>query len=563
VPVLREAALPLVAYRLPWDHRVALGNFRSTDAEYNSAIPGRDQNLVFPVFPFLVLHYSPPMLFNSYGFIFAFLPVALLGFFALGRYASPRVALGWMALSSLFFYGYWKPIYLLLLLFSIGFNFTAGLCASGRLTPSPQARRVALFLGVLVNLGLLGYFKYANFFVDQANSLFATPFHLDAIFLPLAISFFTFQQIAYLVDAYRGYAQEHHFIDYCLFVTFFPQLIAGPIVHHRDMMPQFAASSCRFDSDSFARGLSYFVLGLFKKVVIADSLARFGSPVFDSVAGGGAPTLFEAWSGVLAYTGQIYFDFSGYSDMAIGLGLLIGIHIPVNFNSPYKATGIADFWRRWHITLSQFLRDYLYIPLGGNRKGPSRRYVNLMLTMLLGGLWHGAGWTFVVWGGLHGLYLVINHGWGHLRPRLFANAPRCPERFLGRTFTLLAVILGWVYFRANSAHSAHRMIAGMLGANGISVSDNLRPLLGFLERFGVAFTGTGSFDSDGLAWVVAAFVIALVVPNTQQYLSRKGYESPSWLAWKPNAAHALFLAVLALCALVRLKEVREFLYFQF
>ena len=503
------------------------------------------------------------MLFNSYSFIFAFLPVVLAGVFLLGGAGRQRAALTWLMLASLFFYGAWKPVYLLLLLFSMGFNFAIGQLAGGRGGLGPRRRKAMLGAGVAVNLGLLGYFKYANFFVDQLNGLCHLSITLEPIFLPLAISFFTFQQIAYLVDAYRGQAAEYRFVDYCLFVSFFPQLIAGPIVHHRDMMPQFMTSDCRFDAAAFARGVSYFIIGLFKKVVIADNLARFASPVFAAAARHGAPTLFEAWGGVLAYTGQIYYDFSGYSDMAIGLGLLVGIRIPVNFNSPYQAAGIADFWRRWHMTLSQFLRDYLYIPLGGNRKGPRRRYVNLMMTMLLGGLWHGAGWTFVLWGGLHGVYLVINHAWSGLRARLSAVPPGRGERAGYRLLTLLAVIVGWVYFRAEAMSTAHALLGGMIGAHGVSFADNAEPVLGFLARFGAVFSGTGSFDSEGLTWIVLSLAAALWLPNSQRYLGRAGYAPPGRLAWRPTLPHALFLAGLALASLLRLKEVSEFLYFQF
>ena len=503
------------------------------------------------------------MLFNSYNFIFLFLPVAVGGFFLLGRLATRRVALTWLMLGSLVFYGAWKPVYLALLLFSMCFNFCMGLLAGGRVSDAPIFRRGMLTVGVCVNLGLLGYFKYANFFVDQVNGLFGLHIPLEPIFLPLAISFFTFQQIAYLVDAYRGYAREYKVVDYCLFVSFFPQLIAGPIVHHKDMMPQFMASPCRFDAGDFARGASYFIIGLFKKVVVADNLARFATPVFASAMEGGTPTLFEAWGGALAYTGQIYFDFSGYSDMAIGLGLLVGIRIPVNFNSPYRAAAITEFWRRWHMTLSQFLRDYLYIPLGGNRKGTRRRYLNLMLTMLLGGLWHGAGWTFVLWGGLHGMYLIINQGWRAIRPRLLASPPGRSERTLYHGLTLLAVVLGWVYFRAESMAAAHAMLSGMAGAHGVSLSDHVQPVLGFLASIGVEFNGTGAFESEGLPWVVLTLAAALCLPNSQQYLGRQGYPAPGRFAWRPTFPHAAFLSLLSVAALIRLKEVSEFLYFQF
>jgi D-alanyl-lipoteichoic acid acyltransferase DltB (MBOAT superfamily) len=258
---------------------------------------------------------------------------------------------------------------------------------------------------IAVNLILLGYFKYANFFADNLNHFAGTALPIGQVILPLGISFFTFTQIAFLVDTYQGKVKEFNFVHYTLFVTYFPHLIAGPVLHHKEMMPQFAKRNvCHLNWDNVAVGLSIFVLGLAKKVLIADSLAEFATPIFSAVAAGGQPMLFEAWIGALAYTLQLYFDFSAYSDMAIGISLMFNVRLPMNFNSPYKATSIIDFWRRWHMTLSRFLRDYLYIPLGGSRNGKAQRYLNLMITMLLGGLWHGAGWTFVIWGGLHGFY---------------------------------------------------------------------------------------------------------------------------------------------------------------
>ncbi|MGH6886959.1 MAG: MBOAT family O-acyltransferase, partial [Geminicoccales bacterium] len=331
------------------------------------------------------------MLFNSFEFILAFLPVTLIGFFLLGGRESPRAALSWLVLTSLFFYGWWNPSYLVLIIGSICFNFFVGQRLLAR------SSKAILGFGVAVNLLSIAYFKYAGFLAFNIEELAGVEVGLEHIVLPLAISFFTFQQIAYLVDAHRGEVRAEGFVNYALFVTFFPQLIAGPIVHHSEVLPQFARrSTYRLDLDNLALGLTVFSIGLFKKVVLADGIATYATPMFAAAQGGYEPTLFEAWGGALAYTFQLYFDFSGYSDMAVGLGLMFNIRIPINFDSPYKAVNVIDFWRRWHITLSRFLRDYLYIPLGGNRRGPERRYVNLMLTMLLGGLWHGAGWTFVI-----------------------------------------------------------------------------------------------------------------------------------------------------------------------
>lgn len=500
------------------------------------------------------------MLFNSYVFIFLFLPITLSGFFILRRATPLRVALAWLVACSVFYYGWWNPAYVMLLLLSVFFNYAIGLVLSAR---SRGARgKLILTLGVTANLTLLGYYKYANFFVNTVNTVAGTAYHMDRIVLPLAISFFTFQQVAYLVDAYRGLTREHGFIDYALFVTFFPQLIAGPIVHHGEMLPQFSAERAdRFHVSDFAIGVTIFILGLFKKVVLADSLATFATPIFSQALAGHSPTLAEAWIAALCYSFQLYFDFSGYSDMAIGIGRMFGIRLPLNFNSPYKAVNIIDFWRRWHMTLSRFLRDYLYIPLGGNRLGSVRRYWNLMATMLLGGLWHGAGWTFVFWGGLHGLYLVINSGWQVMRRRRGHDLKRSTRlgRIAGRALTFLVVVVGWVFFRAESFDTASRMLGSMFGLNGIDLGSSISRL-------------------QALAWVTSMIIVVWMGPNTQQFMARyrpaldygRRYEmddrsqlSKRWLSWRPNVGWAMFVTVLAVCSLLCFTRVSEFIYFQF
>src|SRR4051794_2040526 len=387
------------------------------------------------------------MLFSSYAFLFQFLPAVALAFAAARRW-SPRCGIVVLAFASLIFYGAWKPVYLLVLLASIGCNFWLGL----RMEDAARRRRIGT-LGVALNLALLAYFKYTDFIFDSLGALTGTPLPFVNVVLPLGISFFTFQQIAYLVDVMRGAKVERDLVSYTLFVSFFPHLIAGPLVHHAEMIPQFKRARSGRSAVLAARGLSIFAAGLFKKVVIADNLAQFVTPVFAHLDAGGGVTAQWAWLSTLAYTLQIYFDFSGYSDMAIGLALLFGIRLPVNFRSPYKATSIIEFWRRWHITLSRFLRDYLYIPLGGNRLGEQRRYINLLVTMLLGGLWHGAGWNFIIWGGLHGFYLGINHlwrGWRGDAAPLASGAAAAATKILCWAVTFFAVVIAWVFFRAKT-----------------------------------------------------------------------------------------------------------------
>jgi len=360
------------------------------------------------------------VLFNSLEFIFWFLPATLAGFFLLGYLGQYNLAAIFMTLASLFFYAWWNPPYVLLILISIGVNYALGSAlGAGEQDNNIARRKLLLAVGIAINIFLLGYYKYANFFADSVNAALSTDWNFGNIVLPLGISFFTFQQIGYLVDAYRGETKGYTIINYGLFVSFFPQLIAGPIVHHKDVMEQFGDKKIyRISWENIAIGLTIFIIGLSKKILIADTVAQYATPVFNAVAEGGSISFYEAWAGALFYTFQLYFDFSGYSDMAIGIARLFGIRLPINFDSPYKAASITDFWRRWHITLSNFLRDYLYIHLGGSRKGELRRNANLIITMLLGGLWHGAGLTFIIWGGLHGLYLAINHQWRSLRQRI-------------------------------------------------------------------------------------------------------------------------------------------------
>jgi D-alanyl-lipoteichoic acid acyltransferase DltB (MBOAT superfamily) len=519
------------------------------------------------------------MLFNSYSFILLFLPVTFAVFFAIGA-RSPLYASAWLAAASLFFYGWWNPVYVFLLLASIAFNYSVGAAlARGHEGASGRASKSVLAFGISADLALLAYYKYANFFLDAAASVAGSGgLSLGEIVLPLGISFFTFTQIAFLVDTYQGKVRERNFIHYVLFVTYFPHLIAGPVLHHKEMMPQFAdPSNYRPKPDRIAVGLTFFTIGLFKKAVLADGIAPYANEAFRALSDGQTLTFFEAWGGALAYSFQLYFDFSGYSDMAIGLSWLFGVRLPLNFDSPYKAVNIIDFWRRWHMTLSRFLRDYLYIALGGNRKGPVRRYANLLITMLLGGLWHGAGWTFVIWGGLHGLYLVLNHAWHGLRTQL--GSPPGDDglagRIAGRALTFLAVVIAWVFFRADNVHDAVGMLAGMAGLHGIALPTGLAsplgPLAGALSKLGVGFDlGGGANFVLTYAWTFGLAAIAFFLPNAQQLMSRHdgtltqgATPRDSRLGWTPTRRWALAMGVMLGAGLLTLARVTEFLYFQF
>ena len=515
------------------------------------------------------------MLFNSVEFIFGFFPITVFVFFRLAR-VDHMAAAGWLGLASLFFYGWWNSAYVLLLLLSIAFNYTSGfllarLVRAGRRTMSGPF----LAFAVTANLALLGYYKYAHFFVRIATDLTGGTSGLGHIVLPLGISFFTFTQIAFLVDVSRGYAREYNFVHYGLFVTYFPHLIAGPVLHHKEMMPQFQeAGTYRLNWEDVAVGLTIFFTGLFKKTVIADGVAPYASPLF---ALPGQPDLLTAWGGALAYTFQLYFDFSGYSDMAIGLSRVFGVKLPLNFDSPYKAANIIDFWRRWHMTLSRFLRDYLYFSLGGNRHGVMRRYINLMVTMVLGGLWHGAGWTFIAWGALHGVYLTVNHAWRTLRER-FGQDLEVETRLgrgVARLVTFFAVVVGWVFFRAANFDDAVAILRGMAGLNGVSVpaaiAAHLGPIASLLQRCGVDFSlgGTSRFVFQ-YAWIIALVPLALFAPNTQEILERfrpaldfRVPQKAMPFAWQPTVAWGVAAAVIAAGGLLTLSRVSEFLYYQF
>ena len=497
------------------------------------------------------------MLFSSYTFLFQFLPVVALAFAAARRH-SPRAGILVLVGASLFFYGAWRPIYLLLLVASIAANFSLGL-----LMEDPLRRRAIGTAGVALNLALLCYFKYTNFIFDSINMLTGVPLPFMNIVLPLGISFFTFQQIAYLVDVMRGVPVERDILSYGLFVSFFPHLIAGPLVHHAEMIPQFKRERRGRSAVLAARGLAILAAGLFKKVVIADNLAQFVSPVFAHLDAGGGVTTSWAWLATLSYTLQIYFDFSGYSDMAIGLALLFGIRLPVNFRSPYKALSIADFWRRWHITLSRFLRDYLYIPLGGNRLGEQRRYLNLMLTMLLGGLWHGAGWNFLIWGGLHGLYLCVNRLWQ--AKRVVALPANRITTTLSWSITFFAVVIAWVFFRARTLAGAWQMLGGLLGVEAGSSAYVSPGILRLMDL--PVLVGEERLLLIGSAAVGLALAIALWLPNVPQLFGYREYrrapEPSAWPRWRPNLAWAVLSALAFATSLFGMWQHLEFLYFQF
>jgi alginate O-acetyltransferase complex protein AlgI len=528
------------------------------------------------------------MLFISSEFIFIFLPITVLFFYFLITVNCRNSALIMLVVASLFFYAWWNYYYLALILFSIIFNYLAGRYI--KVIRGDIKRKKFLAACILVNLLLLGYFKYTNFLIAQVEFAFDVNFSNDSIILPLAISFFTFQQITFLIDSYRGDTKKHSFLHYCLFVTFFPQLIAGPIVHHKEILPQFTRKNVlpRI-SENIAIGVSIFSIGLFKKVIIADSVAAYASGVFDASEIGVALTLFEAWGGALAYTIQLYFDFSGYSDMAIGIAYMFGVRLPINFNSPYKAGNLIEFWKRWHMTLSRFLRDYVYFSLGGNRKGESRRYVNIFITMILGGIWHGAGWTFLIWGLLHGMLLTLNHIWHALIKYTGSYFLRRSliYKSIAKGLTFITIVTLWVPFRAETFTGAVNIFYSMWGLRGISLSRQIQNYINidFLKGNSfIFFDGMfhnyvfGSNGNDNILGILAIIISLVVIwfsPNTQQLFIK--YYHPtnqdqnetkvSKLKWSPSFKWAFMISfLLAISISFILNDLipdSEFLYFQF
>jgi D-alanyl-lipoteichoic acid acyltransferase DltB (MBOAT superfamily) len=502
------------------------------------------------------------VLFTSPIFLLLFVPIVLAGYEFAQRSFGRNAAIAWLFASSLFFYAWWKPVFVLLLLASLFANYVALRLITA--APSVLATRAVVAAGVVFNLGLLGYFKYANFFLDNVGALVGQSWHIEGLVLPIGISFFTFQQVAMLVDVGAGRARMPKALDYVFFVSFFPQLIAGPIVRHDELIPQVGSGTRGLTQENLGVGITVFAVGLAKKMVVADSMAVHASPIFNAAAHGIPLDFVLSWYAALAYTLQIYFDFSGYSDMAVGLGRMFGFNLPINFASPYKARSIADFWRRWHITLSRFLRDYLYIPLGGNRYGENRRLVNLMITMGLGGIWHGAGWNFAIWGLLHGLYLVVERWWtGVSQTR---NGGRGLPRGMARLLTLLCVVFAWVPFRAADLDATLSVWSAMVGLGGLADS----PLDYKLKAVPIIM-------------LVVFWGVSLAAPNTYQWMRRgragtgsHGYpatfiDAPDthddvrsgWSTWRPAPGFAVVAGCLLALSALRFFSLSEFIYFQF
>lgn len=479
------------------------------------------------------------MLFTAIEYIFLFLPLVFQVYFLVSKSRFRWMSNLWLAIASVVFYGWWNYKFIPILFASIVFNYFIGSILTKEQNKiqhenALKKRKIVLIIGIIFNISLLGYFKYADFFITNINSLILTNIPLIHTILPLGISFFTFTQIAYLVDTYRHDAKEYSFFNYVLFVTFFPHLIAGPILHHKEMMPQFLEFGRKIINwRNIYMGLVIFSIGLAKKLLVADNFEVWATFGFDKIE---SLSFIEAWVASLSYTFQIYFDFSGYTDMAIGAALFFNINLPINFNSPYKSLSIQEFWRRWHITLSRFLREYIYIPLGGNRSGKVRMYCNLIITFLIGGLWHGAGWTFIVWGALHGWALVIY--------RIYKNHKIKLPVFMSWLVTFVFINITWVFFRANSIENAVRILKGMFGLNGFGI----QAISGIkiTQLFNVKISSLSDFQSacpTAIIWIALGLFVVLILPNSQQILSKINFESMPFKSYLVSFSSRIFIHV--------------------
>lgn len=490
------------------------------------------------------------MLFNSYEFIFAFLPISFFVYFYLNYKRFTTASKAWLVFASLFFYSWWNIVYLPLILMSTLFNYAISnsMVEYDDNKKNSISKSTLLKVGLIFNIGLLGYFKYMDFFIGNVNSIFGSDIGFLNLALPLAISFFTLQQIAFLVDSYEGLVKEKNFLDYTIFVTFFPQLIAGPIVHHKEMMPQFSSVRNKvINYQNITAGLFVFSIGLFKKVVLADTFAVWATSGFDV-----APTLnlFEAWATSLSYTFQLYFDFSGYTDMAIGAALLFNIKLPINFNSPFKATGMIDFWQRWHITLSNFITTYIYTPLvrSFDRLTFHKAMFATLITFMIAGLWHGASWMFVIFGALHGLGLVTNHYWKKRKIKI--------NKYLALFITFNFVNITFIFFRANNWSDALKVLGSMFSLDNIVLPSMLASKLAFLSEYGITFgrlTADLAAGKEIIAWLLLGFIITQIFQNTMAHSQK----------FKPSFVTGVIFVMAFTVSFYKLSGYSEFLYFRF
>ena len=482
------------------------------------------------------------MLFNSYEFIFLFLPITLIIYFTLNRYGKNNVAKGWLVIASLYFYSYFHLSYLYLILTSIIINYFIGNKLNHK-NLNAKERKIWMIVGVIFNLGLLGYFKYYDFFVENINTVFRANFTLLHVLLPLGISFFTFQQLSFIIDSYNEKDMKYDFLSYCLFVTFFPQLIAGPIVLPNEMLPQFEDKrNKQVNYENMNRGLYMFSIGLAKKVIIADTIANFANAGFDKME---TLNIIEAWMTSISYTLQLYFDFSGYCDMAMGIALMFNIVLPLNFNSPYKSTNIQEFWKRWHMTLGRFMTNYLYIPFGGNRLGERKTLRNLFIVFMASGIWHGAGWNFVIWGGLHGICILIHRVW--------KNSGRKMNKLLGWFITINLINIFLAIFRSETLNTALKVLKGMFDIKGLIYMGTHIGQIGEMTK-SYRYLAHGVFGNKiNFVFLIMAIMVVFFLKNSYEKIGKSKLKIKHCL-------HISFLLTIGICSLL---ETGDFLYFNF
>ncbi len=540
------------------------------------------------------------MLFNSIPFVFGFLPLVLAGFYTLGHWRRDWAIL-WLILASLCFYAWWRPLNVLLITPSILVNYVLARIILRRVDDRPAIARIALLTGILFNLCFLGYFKYINFLGVVAGDVFGVNMVFTNVILPLGISFITFQKIAFLIDVNSGRVTSFTLKDYALFVLFFPQLVAGPIVHYREMMPQFHAAPCRFRADDMAIGIVLFSFGLFKKTVLADSIAIYVSPLYADAARGAQITLFHGWIAAIGFMLQVYYDFAGYSEMALGLARFFGVKLPVNFYSPLKAPSIIEFWQHWHMTLTRFLTAYLYNPMtlsltrrrmargarASSASSSPAAFITLIafptiVTFAICGIWHGAGYTYIIWGFIHGALLSINQAWRALRRAYLPQwkTVGVPLRLVGRALTFISVVTAIVVFRAPTVGAAVAIWQGMIGINGATMPqayfDHAGSLAAALQMAHVRpDPSSGASFIAAWVWIVGLLAIAWIMPNVLQMLRNyepalgisakppPGEKPNLWLSWQPSTAWSVSMAVLAAAGILSLGQLSEFLYWQF
>ncbi len=488
------------------------------------------------------------MLFNSYTFIFVFLPITLLLYFGLNKIKKYKLAKLTLVIASLYFYAYFNVKYLFIIVISIGFNYLLNRLFG--IFKNKNGRKILLIIGLTFNILLIFYYKYYDFVINTINDLASVNFNLINVMLPLGISFFTFQQIAYVIDSYNENVKTYTLLDYSLFVTFFPQLIAGPITLYSEMIPQFEdEKNKKFDAKNFSKGLLAFSFGLAKKVLLADTFAIVSNYVFANPTDTNSTNLLL---GMLSYTFQIYFDFSGYCDMALGLGYMFNIELPINFNSPYKSYSVVEFWKRWHITLTRFFTTYIYIPLGGNRKGKIRTYLNIFIVFLASGIWHGANFTFILWGILHGIASILN--------KIFRNVIEKTNNVFNWICTFLFINFTWIIFRSDSILDALNIIKHLIKLNFEPISINIVNAFAIPEFTMIAeVIGKKEWITENyntvylLVFFIFSFYAILCMKNTQERIKE----------FKPNVKNAMISAVLLVSSIISLSGVSTFLYFNF